>query len=232
MGLTNKQLNNLFKLPPDKAIGYLESLGVVITSNWLDLLENARGRAFTIAGVMKEDILKDAKAIITSGVAEGKTFNSIKDEFRSRVQAKGWDASTYRLKTIYRVNTDLAYQYGRYTEQESMKSFAPYWQYVAVMDANTRPEHAALNGKVFRADDPIWDTIYPPNGFNCRCYVRSYTEARLKRKGLKVESSAGKLKDITVEIGGKKIKTKSYDGVVIDPGWDFNIGKNFEKVKK
>jgi SPP1 gp7 family putative phage head morphogenesis protein len=42
-------------------------------------------------------------------------------------------------------------------------------RYEAVMDMNTRPEHADLNGVVKPVDDPFWDTFMPPNGHGCRC---------------------------------------------------------------
>jgi len=30
---------------------------------------------------------------------------------------------------------------------------------------------AGLDGKIYLADDPIWDTIWPPNHFSCRSTV-------------------------------------------------------------
>ena len=49
------------------------------------------------------------------------------------------------------------------------KDLMPYLQYQAVMDSNTREEHAALNGVIRRIDDKFWDTYMPPNGWGCRC---------------------------------------------------------------
>ena len=222
----------LFNLPPDKAIEYLKDLGFVITANWQDVLEDSEKRAFTIAGVMKKDILEDAKDIVTKGVKEGKAFESIKNEFGARMQAKGWETSTHRLRTIYRTNSDIAYSVGRYREQEATKDFAPYWQYIAIMDNNTRPAHANMHGKVFRSDDPIWDYWYPPNGFFCRCMVRTHTESKLKRRNLEVEGSKGKLKEVDIQVGNKTYKTHEYDGNKIDAGWDYNPGKNIRKIGK
>lgn len=47
----------------------------------------------------------------------------------------------------------------------------PYWQYKIIEDGNARPEHAKLNGLILPANDPAWQKLFPPNGWNCRCYV-------------------------------------------------------------
>ena len=60
----------------------------------------------------------------------------------------------------------------------------PYWEYVAVMDASTRPEHAMLNGLVYRYDDPFWQSFYPPNGWRCRCRVNALSDYNLQKKNV------------------------------------------------
>ncbi|EBT2028284.1 phage head morphogenesis protein, partial [Salmonella enterica] len=77
--------------------------------------------------------------------------------------------SPRRLALIYNVNTRVAYNAGRYAQMMSDADAFPFWQYVAVMDGRTRPEHARLHGLVFRYDDPFWRWFYPPNGWQCRC---------------------------------------------------------------
>lgn len=79
----------------------------------------------------------------------------------------------------------------RRRQQEENADSRPYWMYVAIIDSNTRPEHAAMNGRVFRYDDPIWQTHYPPLEPGCRCRVRALTEAQIKSRGLVVESTIG-----------------------------------------
>lgn len=47
----------------------------------------------------------------------------------------------------------------------------PYWEYKTAGDNKVREEHRKLDGLVLPANDPRWDKIFPPNGWNCRCYV-------------------------------------------------------------
>lgn len=73
-------------------------------------------------------------------------------------------------------------------EYHRMKADAelyPYWQYLTANDARVRDAHRALHGKVFKHDDAVWDTIYPPNGWNCRCYIKplmNYNQERLSNE--------------------------------------------------
>ena len=39
------------------------------------------------------------------------------------------------------------------TDPDVLKA-RPFWEYFAVMDASTRPAHAAMNGRVYPADQP------------------------------------------------------------------------------
>ena len=45
----------------------------------------------------------------------------------------------------------------------------PYWIYKGAMDSRERPEHVAMEGKVFKIGSPSGDACFPPNDWNCRC---------------------------------------------------------------
>lgn len=63
---------------------------------------------------------------------------------------------------------ESASNYQRLVKQ---KNTFPLWKYRIVDDGSTRPEHKALEGLVLPAIDPLWDKIFPPNGWNCRCWI-------------------------------------------------------------
>lgn len=205
-------------LPPEKAIAYFEQKGWRISWDWHDTLQEAHARAFTIARMTDLDLLRDVRAAIDIALRQGKTERWFEKTITPILQERGWWGkeeieirpgetrevqlgSPERLSLIYRQNMQSAYMAGRFAELKRLARSRPYWQYIAVMDAKTRPSHAALHGKVFRHDDPIWQYIFPPNDWGCRCRVRALSEAALKRLGLGVDSSDGKLRRKMADLG-------------------------------
>jgi SPP1 gp7 family putative phage head morphogenesis protein len=238
-------------LAPEKAVEYFASKGHRFSWDWKDTWEQAHAKAFTVAKAMRMDVLQDLKDGVRKAIADGITERQFIEELTPKLQAKGWWGkklvgdgeggakevqlgSPRRLKTIYRTNLQSAYMGGRWNDMWENREERPYWMYVAVMDARTRPTHAALNGLVFTADDPFWNTHYPPLAFNCRCRVRALSQDRLDAKGLTVQSSEGNLinEDVQVSKATGEMKTvtvytnpKTDASTAPDPGFNFNQGK-------
>lgn len=246
------------RLPPADAIAYFESKGYAISWNWGEVADASYARAFTVAKAARMDVLQDFREAVQQTLEEGLTERDFIRMLEPKLKAKGWwgkqvvvDSlggaevvqlgSPHRLRTIYRTNKFSAYQAGRYKRQKMRSRSRPYWQYVAILDSRTRPSHAALNGEVFRHDDPIWEAIYPPNGFNCRCRVRALSEARLAAEGLQVQNSRGRLSEEMVDAGFDKrtgeifqkpvtvFRGRGRDGGELvfrtDPGFNTNQGQ-------
>ena len=236
----------LFKMKPKLASEYLKNKVSETSWNWYDIYEKEHDKIFTVAKTAGYDVLKDIRAAVQKAIDEGTTLKQFQKELKPTLQKKGWWGKTAdpnnpekevqlgscrRLETIYRTNLRTSYQAGRYQALEDNAKFRPFWQYVAVLDDRTRKEHKELNGKVFRHDDPFWENFFPPNGWNCRCTVKSLSQKDLDRLGLKVESSAGKLRNATAELpDGTKVSGKVYrtNGKIIqtDVGWNYNPGRN------
>lgn len=210
------------KLPPQQAIEYFKRKGYRITWDWKESLAEANAKAFTVAKATKMEVLRAIRDETDKAISEGIAFHTYKKELQPKLQKLGWWGkrvkeapdgtaelvqlgSVHRLKTIFRTNLNSAYAAGRYKQQAALATqrigARQYWQYLAVLDTRTRPAHRRLHGKVFRFDDPFWDTFYPPNGWNCRCRVRTLTERQLKSRELKVEKGKEHLETFTQEIG-------------------------------
>lgn len=239
-------------LPPEKAIEYFKSKGYAFSWDWWDIWQEAHTLAFTVAKVMRQDILDDIRDIVQKAIEEGLSFRSFQKLLEPKLKVKGWWGkvivgdetgaqqvqlgSPWRLRTIYETNMQVAMMAGRYREFMENINDRPYWQYMAVLDSRTRPSHRALHGKVFRYDDPFWDSFYPPNGWNCRCRVRALSEKNIRDRGLVVESSEGRIITTKVLISKKSgeltdvavyVDPRTGEKISPDAGWSYNPGKNW-----
>lgn len=249
--------------PAGVAVAYLRSKGWGVSWDWHDTWHVAHARAFVVAKAARLDVLSTLRRAVDAAVASGQTRREFVAELEPRLRALGWWGrrvvetpdgqrevqlgSPRRLKTIYDTNMRVANAAGRYRAQHENAAARPFWQYLAMDDGRTRPSHRAMSGRVFRADDAIWDTHYPPNGFNCRCRIRALTGDQVERMGLTVHDSAGHLAPYrgadgspgqvvgynrrTGEAIVRPATTYWIDGpgdaieLTPDPGWNYNPGR-------
>lgn len=195
----------------------------VIPEHALEYWNNeATRRAFAVAGLAKADMVSDLHASIYEAVKNGETLESWKKRIGHILEETGWTGR--RVETIFRTNVQTAYMAGRYAQMKEVSGSRPYWQYLAVGDDRTRPSHAALHRKVFHADDPFWNTNYPPNGFNCRCGVRTLSARQVKKMGLEIQE--GMPRDL-LYVDPKTGMEIPIANVLPDKGFANNPGKNW-----
>lgn len=77
-----------------------------------------------------------------------------------------WQQTEYDTAVL---TAEATSQYRRLRQQSQV---FPYWQYLTVADGRVREEHKRLHGVILASNDELWNKIYPPNGWNCRCRVR------------------------------------------------------------
>ena len=243
-----------FDITPQDAIDYLKKRRKTELSwHWSDVQKQEHMRAFTVAKMTSATLLDDVRKSLDKAMAEGQSFQEWRKDIIPKLQGV-WLGKTYgdlwdgmtpaeqagktpptpeerdrvikasRLETIFRTNMFNAYAAGRYRQLKEDADIYPYWRYVTAKDSAVRPAHRALEGKVFKADDPFWSTHYPPNGFNCRCIVEAVDEYDLEMQDLKVQEGGNTYFD---EENGQTVyrdaEGKEYP---CDKGWDYNVGED------
>jgi SPP1 gp7 family putative phage head morphogenesis protein len=178
-------LLSLFELPPEKAIEYFKSKGYAFSWDWQDVWQEAQSLSFTVAKAMRLDVLQTIRDELQTALNDGMMLRDFQKNLEPKLKALGWwgkheiiDAdgvvtdvqlgSPWRLRTIYETNMRTSYQAGAYREMMDSMDDAPYGQFTAIRDQNTRPTHRSLDGLVFRLDDPFWDSHWPPLDWGCR----------------------------------------------------------------
>jgi len=160
-----------FSLIPEKALEYLKVY------------------SFGCAAINEKNALENVKAGLERALRDGTSYADFYNE--NGHLFTGW--GNHYIKTVFNTNIQSVYMAGKYWEYNDpdyVKEF-PYFQYIAIDDDIVRDSHLAMNGRIFRRDDAIWDIWWPPNGFNCRCDVMMVSEYEVRSRGLVVESSTG-----------------------------------------
>lgn len=132
-------------------------------------------QAFTVARITNQEILDGLQKTLEVALQNGIGFDQWKKSAVALLETHKTVLPDYRLRTIYKTNTSLAYAGAQIAALEQSKDDFPMWEFKAVMDAKTRQEHRVLNGKIFENGD--W-TYFPPVGFNCRCRARIISKSK------------------------------------------------------
>lgn len=245
-------------LEPAEAVRFFAAKGEALAWDYTEVWREANAHAFTVAKATSLEVLRTIRAEVERAIGAGQTFEDFKTRLKPRLETLGWwgrkevlDGDTgeitqvqlgsvRRLRTIYQTNVQTAYMAGRYQRYLSNVADRPYWRYVAIMDGRTRPAHAALHGKVWRWDDPVWKVIWPPNGWGCRCRIVALTEVEFQSLGVRLEDGRGAIveQEVVLNKAGDKAIVQGVRYVDAeggakefypDPGWDYNPGAEWAR---
>lgn len=239
-----------FGLEPEAAVKYFEGLGYHVPPDWDVRWNEAQAKARAIAGIHKQDVIGEFHGAMYEAMRSGKSFEAWRTEVQSRLEKHDWhllrdgdivDSASgevlgrgitkHRLETIFRTQMQSAYMAGHWQAFEEGRDTAPWLQYSAILDSRTRQSHAAVHGAVYHIDDPFWDYFYPPNGFNCRCTVRAFSDGDLKRRGLSPQTAQLEDTEVVVNRKGdtrpaKAVKLADGSRFYTDAGFQNNVGKS------
>jgi SPP1 gp7 family putative phage head morphogenesis protein len=203
----------LLDRPWIEALEEFRARGIVTPDELSKMLATYADRSVEARALMLRRIQDEVRSKLDAAIAEGQTIGQWVDALESGKESLGitLDDPAY-LETVFRTNVQSAYGAGRFRALTDPDVIAqrPYVQYRTTGDDFVRPSHALLDGKIFRADDPTWHAIAPPNGFNCRCSFVSLSQEDFDAERASVSKSVPK-------------------GAEPDPGFDGPPVRNIER---
>lgn len=206
-------------LPFAEQIAFFRGKLNIPTARWDDLWQEAHDTGFMVAGAAQADLLADLREAVDKAISQGTTLAEFREDFERIVAERGWTGWTgegsaagraWRTRVIYQTNLRTSYAAGRYAQLQAIKHRRPYWRYVHNDTVvNPREDHLSWDGLILSADDPWWQSHYPPNGWGCRCRTESLAQRDLERLG---------------KSGPDQAPTAPGDTTGIDPGWAYAPG--------
>ena len=179
--------------PNEAAIAYIKGKAVADPENFGNLPNQLKQRAFVVAGVEKLNVVKEIREAVAK-LPQGASWDAVKKEIAKDIspfvgdggmdEAARDKAAKARAEFLLRTHGFQAYSVARHQQQMATAKRFPYWKYETVGDNRVRAAHAALDGKVLRADDPWWKTHYPPWDWGCRCIVIALDEEDAQEIGI------------------------------------------------
>lgn len=179
------------------------------------LYEANAGLAATSVKVFKAAVEKKMLKSLADIIQQGLHVREGSVEVVKAMTAAGiTPQNSFHAEALFRTQTQFAYSSAQFQANENpfIQDLLWGYRYVTAGDDRVRPEHEALDGTTAPKNDPIWDQIWPPNGWACRCQV--------------VEIWADEVDQHKIEYPPAEIVVdgKTYQ-VGPDKGFDINAGK-------
>lgn len=171
-----------------EAANFLRQKAAVPTRSYRDVWDAAHSKMFMVAGAQSEALVKDFQDAVARAIETGATLDDFRKDFDKIVATHGWQYNGtrgWRSQIIFETNLSTAYAAGRYAKlsaPDTLRQF-PGWQYNHSGAKHPRLQHKAWDGRIWPANDPIWNEIFPPNGYRCGCFVTPVSGRAIDRKG-------------------------------------------------
>jgi len=208
------------KLPFNEQATFFQNKLNIPTQKWDDLWKDQHAKGFMVAGAYKADLLTDLRTAVDKAITKGVSLEKFRQDFDNIVATYGWSyngSRNWRSNVIYSTNVRTSYAAGRWTQLTDSEQLQvlPYLTYKHGDSRVPRPIHLYWDGLTLPADDPWWQTNYPPNGWGCKCRVygstrKEYEAARQVGKGV---------------APSREIDPKTGEPIGIDKGWGYNVGE-------
>jgi len=132
----------------------------------LDILEQ---KAFTLAGIHKDNVLKEVKMNLYKSLESGKSNKDAVEDLKNALKDYlDEELTPARLMTTIRTNYNDAYNLGAYNDYLEMKTEVPALQVSAIMDDSTTETCRRADGLIFLTDSEWALKFRAPLHFNCR----------------------------------------------------------------
>jgi SPP1 gp7 family putative phage head morphogenesis protein len=150
-----------------------------------EVMQLISDRAFTMAGDISDEVLKKVKQSMYNGVKSGASYKDMVYQIEDAIAPyldltdTSGDLSGARLMTAVRTNVSSAYNDARdsiFMDPE-LDGFVVAFMASAVIDSATTPGCRDMDGRIFKATNPIWDEWPFPAHFNCRTIKIPITKA-------------------------------------------------------
>ena len=178
-------------LPFEEAADFFKSKIPMTKEEWESLEPKLRFRAFTVAKLAEEDYIEMVRGRLLHAIEHGEGVSETWKDIKSIAEDIGAPFSAQYWETVYRTNTQSAYNAGRLMQYQNNKP--PAWELLVIEDGRTSDTCKNIvslvgNGHALSASHAFWSTYgFPPYHFNCRTTFRAVYDYEIGH-GMEIEN--------------------------------------------
>jgi len=158
------------------AVESITSRDLRLAWGWKQARDQYEEGAFSLARSASLIVTRHIRNAIARSIEDGVPRDTATNKMAEILGARQLDvegASFVRsyADTAFRTVTTGAYNEGRIrmSKDKDVRKFLGGWRFDATLDGDVRPNHRAADGFIAAIDDPVWQELRPPLGYNCRC---------------------------------------------------------------
>ena len=170
----------------------VQKFGNVLTAEEVELYLTATGdlameRAFWVSRLSEVEMVEAVYDALLLSQAQGTGLAGFMETYEAIFEANGWgELAPWHAETVWRTNVAQAQSAVAYRLQDATREDLPYWLIDETNDERTCDyciHFCKEPPYIYRADDPIWNTQYGIQHFNCRRTIIALTEDEVTRRG-------------------------------------------------
>jgi len=160
----------------------VKDLATIAEPTW----QQAVTYGFKVAGISADSALNMIKADLESAIKGEVTVSQF-----VKAATEKYGINSAHAETVARTNIQTAYSWGHYQQLTDPAVAAVYnvWGFDVVDDPRTSDICRPLIGKAYLTSNKIWDSLYPPNHFNCRTTIFPMALDEVEKMGFTLQDA-------------------------------------------
>lgn len=189
-------LVNSFDLPFEEAINYFLKKTPVLYDKLEYITETAKTNFFWLKKSTELEVTNRILKSLQKAIENGITYKEWHKGLDNELIVQGLGNNGYYSELVFRNNMMTAYNVGHYMQRQDNIENQPYGLYDGIGDDRQSNICKALDGKVYKLSNPIWNRITPPNHHLCRSSVIAMSAEEIEEYGLSLDRVTNEVKNL------------------------------------
>lgn len=142
-----------------------------------------KGTSFSVQRIETMRALEKVNKSLQEALREGITVDDWKDQLDEMWAEHGiTPLKTWHIEVVFRTNLQSVYNTARWESIQASR-VVEYVRYDAIDDDRTTIICSALSGQIWEKNDGVWETVLPPNHYQCRSGMSAVFREEIEKLG-------------------------------------------------